>query len=88
MHGVPQGTLLGPLLFLLYVNDLHNSAPLFSFTLYADDPNLLYSDKNLPKMYNIVNDNLQKICTWFKCNKLSVNAKNATILYSETQIDK
>ena len=78
--GVPQGTLLGPLLFLLYVNDLPNSAPLFSFTLYADDTNLLYSNKNLPKMYNIVNDNLEKICTWFKCNKLSVNAKKCNYI--------
>ena len=48
--GVPQGSVLGPLLFLIYINDIHNSSAKLSFYLFADDTSLLYADTNLKSL--------------------------------------
>ena len=48
--GVPQGSVLGPLLFLLYINDIFNSSKLTSFIIFADDTNLFYSGKNIEQL--------------------------------------
>ena len=57
--GVPQCSVLGPLLFLLYVNDLHNSSALGPIT-FADDINLFYEHKNLKTLFSLVNQELKK----------------------------
>ena len=53
--GVPQGTVLGPLLFLIYINDIVNSSNIFKFILFADDTSLYYSCKNAKTIENIIN---------------------------------
>ena len=62
--GVPQGSFLGPLLFLLYVNYIHRCSNKLRFYLFADDTNILYADKNLKDLGAIVNNELQNLYNW------------------------
>ena len=71
--GVPQGSILEPLLFLLYVNDLWKASKKLSVIMFADDSNLFTSGKNLHKLFFEMNAELEHISTWFKANKLSFN---------------
>ena len=73
--GVPQGSILGPILFLIYINDLVASCKSSIPFLFADDTNLFTSGKNLHEIARQVNDELASICVWLKVNKLSLNVK-------------
>lgn len=78
--GVPQGSVLGPLLFLLYVNDIYNASEKFKFHLFADDTNLLYGDKNLKSLETIVTAELSKVWDWLNANKLTLNVKKSNFV--------
>ena len=83
--GVPQGSILGPLLFLIYVNDIINTSTLFRFILYAEDTNILFSHKNENTLYNIVNTEMIYVCDWFKANKLKMNADKTKYMIFRSQ---
>ena len=79
--GVPQGSVLGPLLFLLYINDLNKSSDKLTFYLFADDTTVLYTDKQNSETERILNCELKKVSDWLAANKLSLNVGKSNFLY-------
>jgi len=73
-YGVPQGSVLGPLLFILYTNDLPGSLTHSKVILFADDTTLYTYGKSLSDIFKSTNDDLAVLSDWFKANQLSVNA--------------
>ena len=82
--GVPQGSILGPLLFILYINDIVNTSNMLQFILFADDTTILFSDKDISNKVVIINMELKEVTNWFKTNKLSVNASKANFIIMGT----
>ena len=78
--GVPQGSILGPLLFLLYINDLPNTTSIPHFILFADDTNILFSHQDPKTLESMINTELKIISNCFKLNKLSLNIKKTNCI--------
>ena len=71
--GVPQGSVLGPLLFLIYVNDIQYVVTNAKIKLFADDTNLFFYSKDLVKLFALANIGMSQLYGWFTANKLSLN---------------
>lgn len=80
--GVPQGSILGPLLFLIFINDVTKSTE-FMTSLFADDTTLQFHGKTLQELETKTNRELEKISDWFDCNQLTLHPnKTRYILFN------
>ena len=79
-NGVPQGSVLGPLLFLLYINDIQFCSELISIVLFADDTNILFSHTCLKQLNEVIQIEMNKITDWLNANKLSINTEKTKFI--------
>jgi hypothetical protein len=88
-HGVPQGSILGLLLFLIYINDFPLSiSKLASSILFADDTSIIMSNTNLEEFKNSINSVMTEITDWFQSNLLTLNCNKTSFLQFLTKINK
>jgi hypothetical protein len=86
--GVPQGSVLGPLLFIIYTNDLPNALRFTRCVLFADDTTIYYSSRNLVHVIQNISVDLKHLTEWFKSNKLSLNiSKTNYMLFTKNNKD-
>ena len=79
-HGVPQGSVLGPILFLLYINDLATLDIRGHFTIFADDTTILWSHNDHESLVRIISEDLVKIKQWCDANLLSLNISKTKLV--------
>jgi hypothetical protein len=79
--GVPQGQVLGPLFFLLYVHDMVRASGGLGFVLFADDTNLYEEGMDPAGLFERVNRGFGELGRWFRCNRLTLNLKKTEYVY-------
>jgi len=77
---VPQGSVFGPLLFLIYINVFHNCSELLDFHLFADDANLFLKHKDINILESEINSELANVHIWLSANKLSLNIEKSNFV--------
>ena len=85
--GVPQGSILGPILFIIYINDLINSCPKLKPVIYADDTTLYFAYKDAKQTEMTINEDLNNVADWLCINKLSLNTSKTKMMVFQKRKD-